>query len=110
MDGPRCCLPGQPVQRRILAENYDACWRQAAVFYFGKLSVDGESVVIDLTALPKDMPDGRGSFFLKIQSLRSKKIHARGTHVLSEHFDGSGISTLQLLSEKEKDRIRIVLS
>jgi hypothetical protein len=103
-------LAGTAGPESILAENYDTCWRQAAIFYFGKLSVDGESVVIDLTALPKDMPDGKGPFSLKILSLRSKKIHARGSQVLSEHSDGSGISTLQLLSEKEKDRIRIVLS
>jgi hypothetical protein len=103
-------LAGTAGPETILAENYDACWRQAAVFYFAKLSVDGESVVIDLTALPKDMPDGRGSFFLKVQSLSSKKIDARGSQILSEHSDGSGISTLQLLSEQEKDTIRIVLS
>jgi hypothetical protein len=102
-------LAGTAGPGSILAENYDTCWRQAAIFYFGKLSVDGEFVVVDLTALPKDMPESRGPFFLKIQGRRSKQVHSRGAQILSKHFDDSGISTLQLLPDKEKERIRIVL-
>lgn len=103
-------LAGTTGPERILSENYDSCWRQAAIFYFGKLSVDGESIVVDLRALPKDMPDRRGPFFLKIKGRPSKHLCTKGAQVLSIYSAVSGMSTMQLLPDKGQKRIRIGLA
>lgn len=93
----------------ILAENFESCWRQASLCYFAKLSVDGESVVVDMRALPKDIPYSGGSFFLKIQGQRSKQLCVRGARIMSAYQDDSGISIVQLLPDKGIKRIRLVL-
>ena len=103
-------LAGTATPESILADNYDTCWRQAAVFYFGKLTVAGESVVVDLTPVPEDMPERGGSFFLKIRGPQSKNILAYGAQILSRHHADSEISTLRLLPDKERQRIEIVFS
>ena len=95
---------------RILAENYDNCWRQTAIFYYGKLSVDAESIVVDLSALPKDMPGSRGTFFLKLHGLQSRQLQSVGTQGVCKHIDDSGIFTLELTADKEQVRIPMTFS
>ena len=102
-------LAGTAGPERILAENYDVCWRQAAVYYFAKLSIDGESIVVDLGALPKDMPDNRGSFFLKVRGSHPKPLRAQGAEIVSDRLDNNNIHTLQLLPERGRKRIWILL-
>ena len=94
---------------RILAKNYDICWRQAAIFYFGKISADGEAIIVDLRALPKDMPGSVGSFFLTIRGRRLMRIQSKEAQIVSDYFDDSGKSTVQLLPKQGNQRIRIVL-
>lgn len=102
-------LDGATGPEYILAENYDGCWRQAALFYFGKLSIDAESIVIDLRALPGDMPSNSGPFFLKTRGRLPISIRSEGAQIISTHLDRGNITTLQLLPEKERARIRILL-
>ncbi len=102
-------LAGTSGPERILAENYNACWRQAAVFYFGKLSLDGASIVVDLRSLPKDMPDNNGSFFLKVRGLHQAPLSFQGAQIVSDFRNDSNIHTLQLLPEKGRKTIRLVL-
>ena len=103
-------LAGTAGPERILAENYEFCWRQAANFYFTRLSLDGESVVIDLRARPKDMPSSSGSFYLKIQGCHPIPLRFRGAQIVSDRRDGCNIRTLQLLPKNGRDKIRLFLA
>ena len=103
-------LAGTAGPERTLAENYESCWRQAAIFYFGKLTPDGESIVVDLQALPKDMPSSRGSFCIKVRDCHRTLIRCQGARIVSDRFDNSAIHTLQLLPEKGRKMIRLFLS
>lgn len=103
-------LAGTAGPERILAKNYDTCWRQAAIFYFGKLSLDGEAIVVDLQALPENMPNSSGSFFLKVRGCRSTPLRSQGAQIISDHLDDSNIHILQLLPEKDQKTIRLFLS
>lgn len=94
----------------ILAENFDTCWRQAAIFYFGKLSSDGESIVVDLRALPKDMPNSSGTFYLKIRGYHSTPLRSQEAQIVSDRLDDTNIHTLKILPEKERKIIRLLLS
>lgn len=102
-------LAGTAAPESILADTYDTCWRQAAVFSFGRLSVAGEAVVVDLTPLPRDMPGRGGAFFLKMRGPQATKILAHGAQISSEHLADRGIATLRLLPDKARQRIEIVL-
>ncbi|MFW2366372.1 MAG: hypothetical protein ACN4GW_08140 [Desulforhopalus sp.] len=95
--GPEC----------ILAENYDICWRQAAIFYFGRLSLDSESIIVDLWSLPEDMPNNSGAFYLKVRGCHPTPLRSQGAQIVSDSLDGSNIRTLQLLPEKGMKRIRL---
>jgi hypothetical protein len=103
-------LAGTAGPERILAENYDTCWRQAAVFYFGKLVLNGESIIVDLQALPKDMPNSSGAFFLKVRGRQSMVLHSREAQIVSDRLDDGNVHTLQLLPEKGRKRIRLIFS
>jgi hypothetical protein len=103
-------LAGTTGPQRILAENYDTCWRQAAIFYFGKLSLEGEYIDVDLQALPKDMPNSSGSFFLKVRGRHSTVVRSQEAQIISDRLDDRNIHTLQLLPEKGRKVIRLLLS
>jgi hypothetical protein len=103
-------LAGTAGPERILVENYDTCWRQAAIFYFGKLSLDGASMVVDLQALPKDIPNSSGSFYIKVRGCHRTLICSQGALIVSDRLDDGNIHTLQLLPEKERKTIRLLLS
>jgi hypothetical protein len=94
---------------RILAADFDACWRQASIYYFGKLSLDGKSIVVDLRALPVDMPNSGGSFYLKLRGYHSTPLRCQGAQIVSSHLDDKNIHILQLLPEKGKMKIQIHL-
>lgn len=103
-------LAGTAGPERILAEDYETCWRQAAIFYFGKLVFDGEYIEVDLQALPEDMPNGTGCFFLKVRGRHSMVVVSQEAQIVSDRLVGGNIHTLQLLPEKGRKRIRILLS
>ncbi len=95
---------------RILAENFDTCWRQAAIFYLGRLSYDGEAIVVDLQPLPQDMPNSSGSFFLKVRGRHSTQFRSQEAQIISDRLNDSSIRTMQILPEKGRKRIRLLLS
>ncbi len=102
-------LAGTAGPERILAANYEACWRQAAIFYFGKLSLDEKSIVVDLKALPVDMPNRNGSFYLRLLGDHATPLRCQGSQIISSHLDDQNIHTLQLLPEKGSMQIKIDL-
>ncbi len=102
-------LAGTAGPEFILAENYDICWRQAAISYFGRLSLDAGAIVVDLRALPKDMPNSNGSFFVKIQGCQTTPLRFQGVHIVADRFAGD-IRTLQLLPKNGRQRIRLLLT
>jgi len=97
--GPEC----------ILAESLDACWRQAAVFYFGKLAIEAQSIVIDLSERPENMPYCNGTFSIKIRANQPVPLHVQGAQILSDQPAGGKIRTVQLLPIKGKKRIHLHL-
>ncbi len=103
-------LAGTAGPERMLAESFDACWWQAAAFYFAKLSIDGASIIVDLQAIPKDLPNSSGSFFLKIRGLHSTPFCSQDAQIVSDRIDAGNIHTLQLLPEKGRKIIRLSLS
>lgn len=103
-------LAGTAGPERILAEDYETCWRQATIFYFGKLVLDGEYIEIDLQALPEDMPNSTGCFFLKVRGRHSMVVRSREAQIVSERHDDGNIHTLQLLPKKGRKRIRLFFS
>ena len=103
-------LAGTAGPARMLAKDFDACWRQVAVFYFGKLSLDGESIVVDIQSLPQDIPNSSGSFYLKVRGCHQTPLRSRGALIVSDLFDDSNIHTVQLLPDKGKKLIRLLFS
>lgn len=103
-------LTGTAGPERILADSYDTCWRQAAIFYFGKLSLDSESIVVDLQALPKDLPNASGCFYLKVRGCHRTPFRSLGAQIVSDRIDANNIHSLQLLPEKGRKIIRLFLS
>ncbi|WP_163336404.1 hypothetical protein [Desulfopila sp. IMCC35008] len=93
----------------ILAENFDACWRQAAVFYFGQLFIEGQSIVVDLRARPVSMPYYSGPFYLKIRAAQHGPLDIEGAQIISDHLDGARIRTVQLLPKEGVERVRLLL-
>lgn len=102
-------LAGTAGPERILAKNFDTCWRQAAIFYFAKLFSDGQTIVVDLRPLPKDMPNSTGTFILKIRSNHSAPLRSQEAKIVSDRLDHSNIRTLKILPDKGKKRIRLLL-
>lgn len=103
-------LAGTARPECIMAENFDICWRQAAIAYFGRLSVDDASLVIDLRARPKEMPDSSGSFFLKIRGSHPTPLRFRGAQLVSDRPAEGNIRTVQLLPKNGRERIRLLLT
>lgn len=93
----------------ILAENFEVCWRQAAAFYFGKLSFKEQAVVIDLQAWPEDMPYGNGTFSIKIRADQPVALGVQGARIVSDQADGGQIRTVQLLPGEGAEKIRLFL-
>ncbi len=100
-------LAGTAGPEYILAEDFDICWRQAAVFFFGRLVCDGGALGIDLHARPEDMPNRSGTFFLKIRGDSKVSLHFPDAQIVSEHLADNNIRTLQLLPQTERKRLRI---
>jgi hypothetical protein len=100
-------LAGTTGPDRILAVNYDTCWRQAAIFFYGKLSLEASSIVVDLRTLPKDMPNSIESFYLKVRGYRSTQIRIQGAQMISDHLDDNNIRTLQLLPKNGIKRLHL---
>jgi len=87
---------------RLLAKDMKSCWRQMAIWAFGKLERDSASIVVDRTGIPVDMPDSGGSFFVTT----SRQLHQRpkiaGARLL--HHTGH---TLEILPDQKAGNIRI---
>lgn len=103
-------LAGAAGPEYILAKDFDTCWRQAAIFYLGKLSFNGESLVVDLQSLPKDMPNSSGTFYLKIRGCHSTRLRSQEAQIFPDRLDDSNIHTLRLLPDKGRKIIRLHLS
>ncbi len=101
-------LEGTKGPHRILAENLETCWSQAAVFFFGKLLVDNEAIILDLQAQPRDMPGGNGHFFIKVMGPRSISFQCRGGRIIRRGFENNGLHVLKLKAEKERGAIQLV--
>jgi hypothetical protein len=104
-------LAGTAGPERMLARNFAACWRQAAIFYYGKLSLDdASSIVLDLSALPQDMPNSNGPFCLRVQGNHSTSIRTQDARIVADRHDGMNMQTLQLLPKNNVTRIRLIFS
>lgn len=101
-------LAGTAGPEFILAENFDVCWRQASVFYFGKLSIEGPSIVIDLSGRPVNMPSCSGPFYLKIRADHHLPLGVQGAQVISDHPDGAQVRTVQLLPDSGVGLVRLL--
>ena len=101
-------LTGTTAPQYILAADYDTCWRQAAAFYFGRLSPAGGSIDIDLRALPNHMPDNKGPFYIKIRDDHPSRLFVRGARLLSDKFADNRTRTLQILPESRTERITLL--
>jgi hypothetical protein len=103
-------LAGTAGKERILADNFDSCWRQAKLYYFGRLSLDAEAVAIDLRNLPKDIPNSSGSFSLKILSNYPVPLLVHGAQVIGDHTERNKMRILQLLPQAGEENIRIEMT
>lgn len=101
-------LAGTAGPERILVKNYDSCWRQAAIFYFARLSAVGASFVVDLRAQPEDLPNRHDAFFLTMRGRHVKPLVVRGALVLSDRREGDNLRTLELLPENESGEIELL--
>lgn len=93
---------------RILAEDIETCWCQAAAYCFGRIYLDGDAIKIDLQSLPESIPASKGTVYLKIQGLQPLTFHCQGAQVIFQRPDEGNIHTLKLLPEKGKKIFQLV--
>ncbi len=93
-------LAGTAGLERILAADLAACWSQAAAFYFGRLAFEEGVIILDLRALPKELPGAGGGCFLKLRGRPPQRWECRGGRLVAQQH-AVEITTLQLLPEEK---------
>lgn len=94
--------------KRVIARDYEACWRQVAVHTFAKLASEEGSVVIDLQDVPEEMPERAGSFTVTLNNELNCGWCVSGANVVSQS-DGSEFCTvLELLPDEDGSQIRLI--
>ena len=99
-------LAGTAGLERILVEDLAACWSQAAAFYFGRLEREDGAIIVNLRALPKEMPGAGGGLFLKFRGCPPRAWDCRGGRLVAQQR-AVDITTLQLLPDEKNGVIRL---
>ena len=102
-------LAGSSGPERVLAADFSSCWSQAAAFYFGKLLLDGDSVIVDLQDLPPELPNTNGSFCLKIRNCLGDP-SVKGAKIVFGRPNSGNIRILQLEPYKGVKAIQLFFS
>ena len=90
----------------ILSEDAAACWRQAGMYYLAEMKKEKDSVIIDLSELPK-LSSVSGFFSIKIQGRPDWGWACTGADIIESKQESDNILILKLLPEKGKEKVVI---
>lgn len=68
--------------KRMMAEDIEACLRQAALCWFGEMKVDGDGLTLDLSAFPEKLWTLGGPFEVKIRAASIPRLRCSGGSVM----------------------------
>ncbi len=92
---------------RMIAENLDSCWQQAAVSLLACLQGNDQELSIDLHRVPEEISCRSKAFSVKFQGRPTRSLKCRGARIISCRQELPDLYTLAVVPDKGQKKIVI---